>query len=149
MLEEFDLAYDILIYSQHLTIAAEFVERFPRQRFVLDHLAKPPIKNGNIDAWARGIARPGCFSECILQIIGISDRGDWRHWKPAQIVPYLDVAFESFGPDRLMIGSDWPVCLVGGTRTRERHEIVKSYILQQKPECKMLCLAETRSAFGV
>ncbi len=70
-LEEFDLAYDILIYTRHLPVAAEFVERFPRQRFVLDHLAKPPIRSGNIDSWARGIRRLAELPECILQTVRV------------------------------------------------------------------------------
>ncbi len=131
-LEEFDLAFDILIYSRHLKIAAEFVERFPRQRFVLDHLAKPPIKNGEIDAWAQGIRDLAAFPNVFCKLSGLVTEADWRHWKPHQITPYLDVAFQSFGPARLMIGSDWPVCLVAASYTGAM-QIVKDYISQQKP----------------
>ena len=66
VLEEFDLTYDILIYSKHLSVAAEFVRQFPRQRFVLDHLAKPPIKSGSLQPWAGGIRGIGSVSECLL-----------------------------------------------------------------------------------
>lgn len=112
LLEEFDLAYDILIYSHHLCVAAEFVERFPRQRFVLDHLAKPPIKDHEIDVWAEGIHRIAAFPNVFCKISGMVTEADWQRWTAEDINPYLDVAFESFGPARLMIGSDWPVCLV-------------------------------------
>jgi len=135
VLEEFGLAYDILIYTKHLPVAAEFVERFPRQRFVLDHLAKPPIQSGNIDSWARGIARLANFPNVFCKLSGLVTEADWQHWQPEQIVPVLDVAFASFGPDRLMIGSDWPVCLVAASYARTI-EVVKTYLLAQKPECR-------------
>ncbi|MFZ1141621.1 MAG: amidohydrolase family protein [Candidatus Sulfotelmatobacter sp.] len=133
-LEEFDLAYDILIYTKHLPVAAEFVERFPRQRFVLDHLAKPPIKSGNIDSWAQGISRLAAFPNVFCKLSGLVTEAEWRHWESEQIIPFLDVAFESFGPDRLMIGSDWPVCLVAASYAKTV-EVVKSYLVQKKPEC--------------
>jgi len=132
MLEEFDLAYDILIYEKHLPVAAEFVERFPRQRFVLDHLAKPPIKSSNIDSWAQGIRRLGAFPNVFCKLSGLVTEADWQHWRPEQITPYLDVAFESFGPERLMIGSDWPVCLVAASYARAVG-VVKDYVLRKKP----------------
>jgi L-fuconolactonase len=134
-LEEFDLAYDILIYTKHLPIAAEFVERFPRQRFVLDHLAKPPIKSGHIDSWAEGISHLAAFPNVFCKLSGLVTEADWQHWEGEQITPFLDVAFESFGPDRLMIGSDWPVCLVAASYARAV-EVVKSYLVQKNPECQ-------------
>lgn len=132
-LEQFDLAYDILIYTKHLPLAAEFVEHFPRQRFVLDHLAKPPIKSGNIDSWAHGIRRLAEFPNVFCKLSGLVTEADWQHWEPVQIIPFLDVAFESFGPQRLMIGSDWPVCLVAASYSRTV-QVVKNYLLSQKPE---------------
>jgi L-fucono-1,5-lactonase len=134
-LEEFNLAYDILIYTKHLPVAAEFVERFPRQRFVLDHLAKPPIKSGNIDSWAQGISRLAAFPNVFCKLSGLVTEADWHHWEAQQIIPFLDVVFESFGPDRLMIGSDWPVCLVAASYTKTV-EVVKAYLFQKKPECQ-------------
>jgi L-fuconolactonase len=134
VLEEFDLAYDILIYTKHLPVAAEFVERFPRQRFVLDHLAKPPIKSGSIDSWAQGISRLAIFPNVFCKLSGLVTEADWQHWKPEQIIPFLDVAFKSFGPDRLMIGSDWPVCLVAASYAKAQ-EVVRGYLVQKSPEC--------------
>ena len=127
MLEEFDLAYDILIYPKHLPVAVEFVKRFPRQRFVLDHLAKPQIKDGEIETWTKEIRKLAEFSNVYCKLSGLVTEADWKNWKPEQIRPYLDVAFESFGAKRLMIGSDWPVCLVaapyGGVMN-----LVKDYV---------------------
>lgn len=131
MLEEFDLAYDILIYAKHLPVATEFVERFPRQRFVLDHLAKPPIKSGEIDSWAQGIRRLAAFPNVCCKLSGVITEADWQSWTPEQIDPYLDVAFAAFGPDRLMIGSDWPVCLVAASYARVAH-VVTNYLDQHQ-----------------
>jgi L-fuconolactonase len=127
LLEEFDLAYDILIYPRHLSVAAEFVERFPRQRFVLDHLAKPRIKSGEIEDWARSIARLAAFPNVVCKLSGLVTEADWQHWQEEQLTPYLDVAFECFGPQRLMIGSDWPVCLVAASYARTM-DAVKKYL---------------------
>jgi len=134
-LEEFDLAYDILIYAKHLPVAVEFVQRFPRQRFVLDHLAKPPIKSGDIESWARGIRRLAEFSNLFCKLSGLVTEADWQHWQPEQIIPFLDVAFEAFGPDRLMIGSDWPVCLVATSYSRWV-EVLQAFLLRQRPEIR-------------
>ncbi len=132
LLEEFDLAYDILIYPKHLPVAAEFVERFPRQRFVLDHLAKPPIKSGRIDCWADGLRRLAEFPNVFCKLSGLVTEADWQHWTLEQIVPFLDVAFEAFGPDRLMIGSDWPVCLVAASYSRTI-DVVMAYLRKLSP----------------
>jgi L-fuconolactonase len=132
VLEEFDLAYDILIYPKHLRVAAEFVGRFPRQRFVLDHLAKPPIKSGAVDSWARGIRELALFPNVYAKVSGLVTEADWQAWKPEDIRPYLDVAFECFGPSRLMIGSDWPVCTVA-TSYEQTMNLVKDYLSKYAP----------------
>lgn len=137
LLEEFDLAYDILIYTKHLPVAAEFVERFPKQRFVLDHLAKPAIKIHEVESWAAGIRRLAAFPNVFCKLSGLVTEADWQRWKPEDITPYLDIAFATFGASRLMIGSDWPVCLVAGSYGRTM-DVVKKY-LQGYP-------AETRDA---
>src|SRR5262249_47036234 len=117
-LEEFDLAYDILIYAKHLPVAAELVQRFPKQRFVLDHMAKPPIKAGAIDEWAKGIQQLSESLNVFCKLSGLVTEADWENWTPTQIEPYLEVACHCFGPQRLMIGSDWPVCLVAAPYSR-------------------------------
>ena len=112
LLGSFDLAYDILIYPRHLQVAADFVAKFDRQRFVLDHLAKPPIRSRAIDAWARDLRRLAGAPHVCCKVSGLVTEADWRSWTPSDIEPYLDVAFECFGADRLIAGSDWPVCTV-------------------------------------
>jgi L-fuconolactonase len=146
VLEEFGLAYDILIYPKHLSVAAEFVERFPRQRFVLDHLAKPPIKNDKIDKWAQGIKRLADFPNVFCKLSGLVTEADWQRWHPDQIFPFFDVAFESFGPERLMIGSDWPVCLVAASY-RQTLEVVKTYLQEQKAESRDAVLGGNAERF--
>jgi L-fuconolactonase len=146
LLEEFDLAYDILIYERHLGVAAEFVNRFPRQRFVLDHLAKPPIKNHEIDAWAIGIRRIAAFPNVFCKVSGLVTEADWKRWTPEDIYPYLDVAFESFGPSRLMVGSDWPVCLVAG-QYRRVMGLVKDYLQLQTSETREAVLGGNAQRF--
>lgn len=145
-LEQFDLAYDILIYTRHLPVAAEFVERFPRQRFVLDHLAKPPIKSGEIESWADGIRRLAAFPNVFAKLSGLVTEADWKHWRPAEITPYLDVAFECFGPDRLMIGSDWPVCLVAADYARVT-DVVKNYMHPPSAEVREAVLGGNAQRF--
>jgi L-fuconolactonase len=113
-LEEFGLAYDILIYARHLPVAVELVRRFPRQRFVLDHLAKPEIARGEIRDWSRGMRALAAEPNVAAKLSGLVTEADWKAWTPDQMRPYLDVAFECFGPRRLMIGSDWPVCTLAG-----------------------------------
>ncbi len=146
VLQEFDLAYDILIYTRHLPVAAEFVERFPQQRFVLDHLAKPPIKSGSIDSWADGIRRLAAFPNVFAKLSGLVTEADWQTWRPEQIEPYLNVAFSSFGPDRLMIGSDWPVCVAAGTYSRTV-SVVKNYLDRLQPDCRDAVLGGNAQRF--
>jgi Predicted metal-dependent hydrolase of the TIM-barrel fold len=145
-LEEFDLAYDLLIYAKHLPVAINFVERFPRQRFVLDHLAKPPIKAGKIEPWAEGIRQLAAFPNVFCKLSGMVTEADWLHWTPEQMRPYLDVAFESFGPERLMIGSDWPVCLVAADYAKAVG-FIKDYIVRRSPDSLPGVLGENAQRF--
>ena len=133
LLAEFDLAYDILIYPKHLNAAAELVRRFPEQRFVLDHLAKPEIKSGTINAWKKGIAELAAYPNVYCKLSGLVTEADWNRWKPGDMRPYLDVAFERFGPNRLLIGSDWPVCTLAGSYARVMG-LVKDYLSQHSEQ---------------
>ena len=145
-LEQFDLAYDILIYARHLPVAAEFVERFPRQRFVLDHLAKPPIRSSEIKSWADGIRRLAAFPNVFGKLSGLVTEADWQHWKPPEIAPYLDIAFECFGANRLMVGSDWPVCLVAAEYTQVM-DVVKNYLDRQSAQVRDAVLGGNAQRF--
>ena len=127
MLDGFGLAYDILIYPRHLPIAVEFVQRFPKQRFVLDHLAKPAIRDENLGSWAADIRKLASLPNVMCKLSGLVTEADWKRWTPEQLRQCIDVAFECFGPDRLMFASDWPVCTVAASYSRVI-EIVTEYL---------------------
>src|SRR5262249_53207435 len=118
VLAECGLAFDLLVYRRHLPVAAECAAHFPQHRFVLDHLAKPNIRGGEIDPWARDLHALARLPNVFAKLSGLVTEADWRGWTPDHIRPYLDVAFDAFGWQRLMIGSDWPVCLVAGDYVR-------------------------------
>ena len=117
-LAEFDLAYDLLVMPRHLPAACALVERFPDQRFVLDHIAKPPIKAGRISPWDEDIRRLAAHPNVTCKVSGLVTQADWQAWQPDQVYPYLDVVFEAFGMERIMLASDWPVCTVAGSYAR-------------------------------
>lgn len=114
-LRKYDLAYDILIHSRHLPQTAEFVSNFPDQTFILDHIAKPDIKNKIFAPWKEGMAALSKFPNVYVKLSGMATEAEWQTWKGEDFIPYLDAAMELFGPARLMIGSDWPVCTVAGS----------------------------------
>jgi L-fuconolactonase len=127
-------------------VAAEFVERYPKQRFVLDHLAKPAIKIQEVESWAAGIRRLAAFPNVSCKLSGLVTEADWQRWKPEDFTPYLDIAFEAFGTSRLMIGSDWPVCLVAGSYNRTI-DVVKDYLKQHNAEIREAVLGENARRF--
>lgn len=114
MLERYGFTYDILVFPHQMGAALELARRFPHQMFVLDHLAKPYIKDGFREGWAVLLRELGRCENVVCKVSGLVTEADWQHWQYADFVPYLDVAFEAFGTDRLLYGSDWPVCLLGG-----------------------------------
>jgi L-fuconolactonase len=132
-LARFGLAYDLLIYPRHLPAAGELVSRFPGQAFVLDHIAKPPIARGELQPWADDLRRVAAFQNVSCKLSGMVTEADWQNWKPADFLPYLDAVLEAFGPGRLLIGSDWPVCTAAGTYGQVM-DIVLGYIRKLSPE---------------
>lgn len=111
-LERSGLGYDILVYARQLGAAVDLARRFPRQRFVLDHLGKPDVRGGEFPRWRADLDAMAALPNVCCKLSGLVTEADWRSWTPGQLRPYLDAALDAFGPDRLMIGSDWPVCLV-------------------------------------
>lgn len=114
LLREYDFTYDILIYPRHLKYAHEFVRRFPSQPFVIDHLAKPIIRDKKMDEWKKDIEAIAAIDNVYCKLSGMVTEADWKHWKLDDFKIYIDTVVESFGPERIMFGSDWPVCLVAG-----------------------------------
>ena len=126
-LKEFKLAYDILIYPKQLPAAIELAKRFPEQSFVLDHIAKPFIKDGTISPWREQICELAQAQNVLCKVSGIVTEASHGQWQNADFKPYLDVVFEAFGEDRLMFGSDWPVCLLAGSY-KQVFSLVEDYI---------------------
>jgi L-fuconolactonase len=114
-LQKFGYTYDILIYTDQLKYTTELVAAFPDQPFVIDHLAKPNIKEQKIDDWKKNIETIAQHQNVYCKISGMVTEADWFNWKKEDFIPYLDVAVNAFGTDRIMYGSDWPVCLVAAT----------------------------------
>ncbi len=126
LLELYGYTYDILIFPDQLKYALELVEAYPAQLFVLDHLAKPYIKDKKIDDWKKEIKAIAKYENLFCKISGMVTEADWHHWNKADFAPYLDVVVEAFGTKRIMFGSDWPVCLVAASY-EEMMGIVKEY----------------------
>jgi L-fuconolactonase len=132
-LRTFGLAYDLLLFPKHLPVAVKLVEEFPEQPFVLDHLAKPEIRVQRISPWREDLQRLALFPNVYCKLSGMVTEAKWRQWRAEDFKPYLDAAFECFGPDRLMIGSDWPVCTVSGDY-RATMQLVVDYVSQLAPQ---------------
>ncbi len=142
----FDLAYDILIFPKHLPVACQVVERFPDQPFVLDHIAKPFIKDGVLEPWSQEIRRLAAFPNVYCKVSGMVTEADWQNWKAADFSPYLDTVFEAFGPERIMFGSDWPVCTLAGTYA-EVVGIVTEYVTSLSKDEQAAVWGETARRF--
>ena len=108
------LTYDILVYPHQLEAAISFADRFPDAPLVLDHLAKPYIAKGEVEPWASQIKRLAERPNVACKISGMVTEANWEEWKKDDFHPYLDVCFEAFGEDRLIFGSDWPMCELAG-----------------------------------
>ncbi len=126
-LRKFDLTYDLLIFPRQLPAAIKLVSAFPEQPFVLDHIAKPPIKDGALEPWRGHIQKLAAMPNVYCKVSGMITEADWARWHPSQFRPYLDIVFEAFGPERVMFGSDWPVALLAGTY-RQVFDLAREYV---------------------
>ena len=134
-LKSYDLSYDILVFPKQLPAAIELVKQFPDQSFVLDHIAKPLIKDKEISTWDEHIRELAQFSNLTCKVSGMITEANWTAWKTSDFTPYLDVVFEAFGEDRLMYGSDWPVCKLAGSY-RQVYDLTDNYFSQFSPLAK-------------
>jgi L-fuconolactonase len=132
-LAEHGLTYDLLLYPRHLPVAVKLVREFPEQRFVLDHIAKPLIADGVLEPWDRDIRELAKFGNVWCKVSGMVTEAKWGRWKREDFRPYLDVVFEAFKAERVMLGSDWPVCTVSGDY-KATMGIVQDYVKQTRPE---------------
>lgn len=115
LLEKFGFTYDLLILPDQLKYAKQLAANFPGQNFVLDHIAKPDIKNKEINEWEKDIAALASYENVYCKISGIVTEADWKRWTKDDFQPYLDAVVMAFGTKRIMFGSDWPVCLVAAS----------------------------------
>ena len=145
-LAAFGLTYDVLVYPRQLPAAIRLVEEFPGQPFVLDHIAKPPIAEGSLTPWESDLRRLAEFPNIYCKLSGMVTEARWNAWQPGDIRPYLDVVFEAFGPDRLMIGSDWPVCTLAAEYAAAMR-VVLDYISQLPPAAQAGILGENCARF--
>ncbi|MGA7243896.1 MAG: amidohydrolase family protein [Terracidiphilus sp.] len=140
-LAEYGLTYDLLLHPRHLPVAVKLVRQFPKQRFVLDHIAKPGIADGLMNPWDRDIRELAKFDNVFCKLSGMVTEAHWKQWKPEDFRPYLDVVCEAFGEGRIMIGSDWPVCTLSASYA-ETVGIATDYVKRAIPD-------ETDNILGV
>ena len=114
-LKDTGAVYEILVFAHQLPAVLEFVKLFPEQQFVIDHIAKPNIKEGYIDSWALLMRAIASYENVSCKVSGMITEADYKTWKTIDLMPYMNVVFEAFGPNRIIYGSDWPVCLVAGS----------------------------------
>ena len=125
-LQQYGFTFDILIFPDQLKFTKELVAAFPDQKFVVDHIAKPNIKEQKVDDWEKEITRLAQFENLYCKISGLVTEADWKDWKSDDFKNYLDIVIETFGTDRILFGSDWPVCLLAASYS-ETLGLVKDY----------------------
>lgn len=125
-LQQYDFTYDVLIFPDQLKFSTELVAAFPEQKFVIDHIAKPYIKRKEIEEWKNDLEKIAEHQNVHCKISGMVTEADWKGWTKDDFKPYLDIVVNAFGTNRIMFGSDWPVCLVAATYN-EMMAIVKDY----------------------
>jgi L-fuconolactonase len=145
-LDEYGLVYDILIYPKQLKCARRLAKKFPMQMFVLDHIAKPFIKKGELQPWKKEMEELARRENVWCKISGMVTEADWKGWKPADFVPYMDAVLEMYGPDRLMFGSDWPVCTVAA-KYEQVAAIVQDFIEELSASERDMILGRTAVEF--
>jgi L-fuconolactonase len=128
-LQQYNFTYDLLIVEKQLPAANAFVKKFPNQKFIIDHIAKPKINIGQLEPWANQIREIALNENVSCKLSGLVTENDWNLWNESDFRPYLDVVFEAFGVDRLVFGSDWPVCMLAASYGQVM-EIIQNYFQQ-------------------
>jgi L-fuconolactonase len=140
-LKKFGLTYDILIFPRHLSNTIRFVSQFPEQIFILDHIAKPSIKDKKMSPWKEDIEKLARFRNVYCKLSGMVTEANIKDWKQEELIPYLDIVFDAFDINRLIIGSDWPVCKIAGSYKQIMH-VVLDYIKTFSDQDKKKILGE-------
>lgn len=131
-LSKFNLVYDILVYPHQLPAAVDLVKKFPEQQFVLDHIAKPQISEGIDLQWKQNINALSEAPNVYCKLSGMVTETNGFTWEEVEFYPYMEVILEAFGTDRILYGSDWPVCLLAGAY-KDVFSIVTNFIQQLSP----------------
>lgn len=145
-LNNFQFTYDILIYENQLQEAIEFVNKFPSQKFIIDHCAKPSIKNKSIHQWKQLMKVIAQNENVFCKISGLITEATWNQWNDEAFYPYLDAVFDFFGTDRILFGSDWPVMLLSGNYLKWK-KLVEQYMEPFSTEQKQKVFRENAIAF--
>ena len=145
-LEKYNFTYDILIFPHQLGAALELVKRFPKQKFVIDHIAKPYIKDRFYDGWATLMKEISEYPNVYCKLSGMTTEADYNNWTPQQIEPYMQLVLDSFGTKRILFGSDWPVCLVAGNYTKTK-ELVTHFIAKLSMEDQAAIMGDNAMQF--
>lgn len=146
LLQKYKYTYDILIYPDQLPFIATLVSAFPGQKFVIDHLAKPAIKKGEIKDWKKELAAVAKHQNVFCKVSGLVTEGDWMSWKKEDFYPYLDVVAALFDTNRLLFGSDWPVCLVAA-EYNDVFSLAENYFSSFSEEDRKMVFAENADRF--
>jgi len=134
LLKEYGLVYDILIFERHLPQTIEFVDRHPNQVFVLDHIAKPRIRNQLLSPWREWLRELARRENVYCKVSGMVTEADWDAWTPQDLAPYFDVVLSAFGPRRIMFGSDWPVLNLAASYPRWVATVQRSFAALSESE---------------
>ena len=145
-LNSYNYTYDILIYPRQLKAAAIFVGKFPDQKLIIDHCAKPDIKNKKIEEWKSEMEEIARHPNVYCKLSGLFTEAAWKEWSPSDFYPYLDIVFKAFGTDRLIFGSDWPVILVSGIYVQWK-SLIEKYMENFAEEDKQKVLGENAVRF--
>jgi L-fuconolactonase len=145
-LGEHGLTYDLLVFPRQLRAAIGLAEAFPEQPFVLDHCAKPLIRAGEFEPWRSELNTLASFPNVSCKVSGLVTEADWQTWQAADVRPYLDIVFQAFGEDRLMYGSDWPVCRLAGEYASQ-YELVVAYSEDLTPAARAKLLGHNAQRF--
>ncbi|MCL5129620.1 amidohydrolase [Algibacter sp. L4_22] len=132
-LSQLNLAYDVLIFPKHLANVIKLVEKFPNQQFVIDHIAKPQISKGLDPSWVKDIKKLGTFKNVACKISGMVTETENFNFEPKDFTPFLDTMVAAFGTDRLLFGSDWPVCLLA-SEYKSVLQIIENYFIDFSEE---------------
>lgn len=149
LLKDYRFTYDILIYPKHLKYAYQFVAKFPEQKFVIDHLAKPYIREKKVDEWKKDLEVFSRYENVYCKMAGLVTEADWKGWQSSDFAPYISIVLDIFGTDRVMFGSDWPVCLPSASYEQVCEIIEKNTSFLNEEEKEKLWGDNCRSFYGI